>query len=61
MSQARAAPTAAEVVAFWREAGPQRWFKKDAAFDDEIRQRFLGLHEAAAGGVLTTVAQVTAD
>src|SRR5512132_3526363 len=25
---------AAEVVAFWREAGPKRWFEKDAAFDD---------------------------
>ena len=32
---------AAEVVAFWREAGPERWFKKDPAFDEEIRRRFL--------------------
>lgn len=46
-------PTPAEVISFWREAGPQRWFKKDAAFDDEIRQRFLSLHEAAATGKLT--------
>ena len=53
MSQARAAPTAADVVAFWSEAGPQRWFKKDAGFDDEIRDRFLSLHEAAAAGRLT--------
>ena len=45
-------PTAAEVVAFWRDAGPQRWFTKDAAFDDEIRRRFLGLHEDAAAGRL---------
>ena len=34
---------AADVVTFWREAGPDRWFKKDAAFDDEIRRRFLRL------------------
>jgi uncharacterized protein (DUF924 family) len=40
------------VIAFWREAGPERWFKKDAAFDEEIRTRFLALHEAAARGDL---------
>jgi uncharacterized protein (DUF924 family) len=26
------------------------WFRKDAAFDDEIRRRFLALHAAAALG-----------
>jgi uncharacterized protein (DUF924 family) len=45
--------TPADVVAFWRAAGPKRWFEHDAAFDDEIRRRFLGLHEAAAAGKLT--------
>jgi uncharacterized protein (DUF924 family) len=45
--------SAADVVAFWRDAGPERWFKKDAAFDDEIRRRFLETHEAAAAGKLT--------
>jgi uncharacterized protein (DUF924 family) len=44
---------AADVVSFWREAGPQAWFKKDAAFDEEIRRRFLKTHEAAAAGQLT--------
>jgi uncharacterized protein (DUF924 family) len=44
---------AADVVAFWREAGPKRWFEKDDAFDAEIRQRFLAVHEAAAAGQLT--------
>lgn len=44
---------AAEVVAFWREAGPERWFKKDAAFDDDIRRRFLALYEDAAAGKLS--------
>jgi uncharacterized protein (DUF924 family) len=43
----------AAIVAFWREAGPDRWFKKDAAFDDEIKRRFLATHEAAAAGRLT--------
>jgi len=42
--------TAAEVVAFWREAGPERWFEKDDAFDLTVRHRFLPLHEAAARG-----------
>ena len=44
--------SAAEVVSFWREAGPERWFKKDAAFDEEIRERFLDTYEAAAAGKL---------
>ena len=47
-----ALPTAADVVAFWREAGPKRWFEKDFAFDEEIRRRFSELHDAAADGNL---------
>jgi len=38
----------ADVLAFWRAAGPDKWFTKDAAFDDEIRTRFLATYEAAA-------------
>jgi len=45
-------PSPADVIAFWREAGPDRWFNKDAQFDQEIRTRFLALHEAAARGDL---------
>ena len=41
------------MVTFWREAGPKRWFAKDDAFDDEIRDRFLTTHEAAADGKLS--------
>jgi uncharacterized protein (DUF924 family) len=41
-----------DVVTFWREAGPERWFKKDEAFDAEIKRRFLATHEAAAAGKL---------
>lgn len=39
---------AADVVAFWREAGPQRWFAKDEAFDRDFTARFLNAHYAAA-------------
>jgi uncharacterized protein (DUF924 family) len=41
---------AKDVVTFWREAGPERWFKKDDAFDTEIKRRFLPTYEAAAAG-----------
>ena len=40
------------VVAFWRDAGPGRWFAKDAEFDRRFRDDFLGLYEAAARGEL---------
>lgn len=39
--------TAADVVAFWREAGSARWFARDADFDAACA-RFLPLHFAAA-------------
>jgi uncharacterized protein (DUF924 family) len=45
-------PSPADVLAFWRQAGPEKWFAKDDAFDDEIRTRFLASHEAAAAGEL---------
>jgi uncharacterized protein (DUF924 family) len=48
---------AADVIAFWREAGPRRWFKKSAAFDGRFRDRFLALHERAAAGELDAWAQ----
>jgi uncharacterized protein (DUF924 family) len=41
-----------DVLAFWRAAGPDKWFTKDAAFDGEIRWRFLATYEAGAGGRL---------
>jgi uncharacterized protein (DUF924 family) len=40
------------VLAFWRGAGPTRWFERDDAFDAEIRSRFLATCEAAAAGRL---------
>src|SRR5262245_56781511 len=44
---------ASEVVGFWREAGPSRWFAKDANFDRRFRERFIELYEAAVRGELT--------
>jgi uncharacterized protein (DUF924 family) len=49
-----AVSAAAEVVEFWREAGPARWFAKDPQFDQRFRARFLALHEAAARGELSS-------
>jgi uncharacterized protein (DUF924 family) len=43
---------AREVLTFWREAGPELWFARDAAFDQRFRTRFLALHEWAARGEL---------
>ena len=43
-----AAVTAAQVVAFWREAGLARWFGGGAAFDAACRERFGAAHHAAA-------------
>jgi uncharacterized protein (DUF924 family) len=45
-------PSAHDVVTFWHEAGPQRWFAKDEAFDAEFKSRFEAAHHAAAAGVL---------
>lgn len=42
----------ADVVAFWRDAGPDRWFAKDDAFDQRFHALCLPLHEAAARGAL---------
>ncbi len=47
-------PSAYDVVSFWREAGPEKWFLKDEAFDAEIVRRFLPVHEAAAIGKLAS-------
>jgi uncharacterized protein (DUF924 family) len=42
-----------DVLAFWREAGHDKWFEKDVAFDDAIRTRFLETYEAAAAEKLS--------
>ncbi|MFT4091662.1 MAG: DUF924 family protein [Asticcacaulis sp.] len=41
---------ASDVLTFWLEAGPAKWFAKDAAFDADFRDRFYEAHFAAARG-----------
>lgn len=41
-----------EVIAFWKQAGSQKWFAKDDHFDAEIINRFSGMYEDTAAGVL---------
>ncbi|PWF25556.1 DUF924 domain-containing protein [Corticimicrobacter populi] len=36
------------IVNFWKEAGPERWFSKDEAFDQDFSSRFMQAHLAAA-------------
>jgi len=55
------APLAHDLIAFWRDAGPGRWFRPDAAFDALLRQRFLPAHEAAAAGALAAWADSPED
>jgi len=45
-------PRAMEVLKFWTDAGPARWFAKDPEFDRTFRDRFLADHESAARGEL---------
>jgi len=45
-------PSAADVLAYWRALGPERWFAADAAVDAEIRVQFHGLYTAAVTGAL---------
>lgn len=46
--------TPAGVLAFWREAGRERWYKPSDAFDSEVRRRFLPLWQTAAAGELAS-------
>ena len=39
---------AKEVLDFWFvESGPEKWFKKDDAFDNEVRERFWSVYRRA--------------
>jgi uncharacterized protein (DUF924 family) len=39
-----------DVIGFWRSAGPEKWFKKRAAFDEAVRLKFEPVHHRAARG-----------
>ncbi len=45
-------PSPGAVTAFWRAAGPRRWFAKDDAFDADFKTRFEAAHHLAATGGL---------
>ena len=40
--------TAKEVVDFWLDAGPERWFERSEAFDDMCEMGFEDAHQQAA-------------
>jgi uncharacterized protein (DUF924 family) len=46
-----------DIVAFWREAGEEKWFNKDEAFDRHIAERFAALHADAVAGRLADWAE----
>jgi len=46
-----------DVISFWRQAGPEKWFKKVDAFDEAIRLKFEPVHHAAARGEYDAWAQ----
>jgi uncharacterized protein (DUF924 family) len=45
---------AAELLDFWLGQDRKRWFVKDAAFDEEVRLRFLAWYEQALTGGLAS-------
>jgi uncharacterized protein (DUF924 family) len=42
--------TPSDILAFWRDAGRERWYKRDDASDAEVRSRFFELWQTAAAG-----------
>ncbi|MGL4556440.1 MAG: DUF924 family protein [Afipia sp.] len=51
--QATSSITPQDILTFWREAGYERWYGKDDAFDRELRDRFMSVWEAACDGELS--------
>ncbi len=46
-----------DVLTFWLDAGAEKWFKKDEAFDRLMQERFAATHAEAAAGRLTDWAE----
>jgi uncharacterized protein (DUF924 family) len=40
--------TPSDVIAFWKEAGPSKWFARDGVFDALFREQFETAHLSAA-------------
>ena len=53
MTDARDA-TPADILSFWRDASRDRWYRRDDAFDAQVRGRYLALWRKAAAGGLTS-------
>ena len=49
--------TAKDVLDFWTNAGPKKWFAKDDAFDQAIREGYEALHMQASRGELAAWAE----
>ena len=45
--------SATEIVRFWRNAGPERWFNGGKSFDAECRERWTDAHMQASRGELS--------
>ena len=39
-----------DIIGFWRQAGPAKWYARSTAFDEAIRLKFEPTHHAAARG-----------
>jgi len=52
--------TPAEIVSFWEQAGPERWFNKDAAFDGAVAVRFASALDEARRGAFDHWGQTAA-
>ncbi len=46
--------SATDVIRFWREAGKDRWWKKNDEFDREVASRFMNTWLAASRGELAS-------
>ncbi|MEA2890120.1 MAG: hypothetical protein QOI05_913, partial [Bradyrhizobium sp.] len=42
-----------DILIFWREAGRDRWYRRDDTFDAEVRERYLALWRKASAGELS--------
>lgn len=52
MTIANNVPQPGDIVDFWRQAGPEAWFRKDEDFDRQLREQFYEQHMMAARGEL---------
>jgi uncharacterized protein (DUF924 family) len=52
MTETNVAP--AEILAFWRDGGPNRWYTPDEIFDVEVCRRYLDLWQQASAGQLSS-------